>query len=121
MSNVVVVGASAKEDRYSNKAMKMLAEYGHIPIPVAPAGGQILGRDVRKTVAEVNDPVDTVTLYIGPASQDEKLLADLVLMKPRRVIFNPGTENETMENHLAAAGIETIEACTLVMLRTGQF
>ena len=63
MENVVVVGASANEERYSNKAMRMLAEYGHNPIPVAPAASEILGRQVFANVADVVGLVDTVTVY----------------------------------------------------------
>ena len=120
MENVVVVGASANEDRYSNKAMKMLAEYGHNPIPVAPAASEILGRQVFASVADVAGPVDTVTLYVGPPRQ-LGLFEQIIQLKPKRVIFNPGTENPDEYARLDAAGIEAIEACTLVMLRTRQF
>ena len=117
---VVVVGASAHEERYSNKAMKMLADYGHTPIPVAPAVDRILGRDVFHSVAAVTGRVDTVTLYLRPARQ-AGLFEQIVELKPKRVIFNPGTENPGEYDRLTNAGIEVIEACTLVMLRTGQF
>ena len=120
IENVVVVGASANEERYSNKAMRMLAEYGHNPIPVAPAIDTLLGRKVHARIADVSDPVDTVTLYVGPARQ-AGLFEEIVALKPRRVIFNPGTENPEQYDTLKAAGIEPIEACTLVLLRTGQF
>lgn len=120
MENVVVVGASANEERYSNKAMRMLAEYGHNPIPVAPAASEILGRQVFANVADVVGLVDTVTLYIGPSRQTG-LFEQIIQLKPKRVIFNPGTENPAEYARLEAAGIEAITACTLVMLRTGQF
>lgn len=120
MENVVVVGASANEERYSNKAMKMLAEHGHNPIPVAPAADSILGRKVVARVGDVTEKVDTVTLYVGPQRQDG-LFEQIIAQKPKRVIFNPGTENPAEYDRLRAAGIEPIEACTLVMLRTGQF
>ena len=120
MENVVVIGASTNEERYSNKAMKMLAEYGHNPIPVAPAADTILGRKAFAKPADVTGKVDTVTMYVGPARQ-EGLVEQIVALKPRRVIFNPGTENQAAYDQLNAAGIETFEACTLVMLRTSQF
>jgi predicted CoA-binding protein len=120
MENVVVIGASSNEERYSNKAMKMLLEYGHNPIPVAPAVDTILEKKVHASVSEVREPVDTVTMYIGPARQ-EAVIAQIIDLKPRRVIFNPGTENPGEYDRLKAAGIEPIEACTLVMLRTRQF
>lgn len=120
MENVVVVGASNNEERYSNKAMKMLMDYGHNPIPVAPRAGMILGRKVWCNPSEVTDQVDTVTLYVGPARQ-ENLLEEVIGLKPQRVIFNPGTENPDQYHRFEAASIEVIEACTLVMLRTNQF
>lgn len=121
MENVAVIGASANEARYANKAMKMLAEYGHTPIPVAPAAETILGRQVYAHPGDIAGKVDTVTMYIGPARQDDALLDQIVRLQPGRVIFNPGTENPDAYPRLQAAGIEVIEACTLVMLRTGQF
>lgn len=120
MKNVVVVGASNNEERYSNKAMKMLLEYGHNPIPVAPAVKEILGRKVYGHVGEVDEKMDTVTMYVGPARQAE-VLDEIVKLKPGRVIFNPGTENPEAYESLRKAGIDVIEACTLVMLRTNQF
>lgn len=120
MENVMVIGASNNEERYSCKAMKMLAEYEHTPIPVAPAVDQVLGRKAYASAAEVPERVDTVTLYVGPQRQ-VGLFDQIVKIKPKRVIFNPGTENPAEYERLKAAGIEPIEACTLVMLRTGQF
>ncbi|WP_153110882.1 CoA-binding protein [Propionivibrio limicola] len=118
--NVLVIGASNNEERYSNKAMKMLEEYGHTPIPVAPATDSVLGKKAYASAAEVTGKVDTVTLYVGPQRQTG-LFEQLIALKPARVIFNPGTENPAEYDRLKAAGIEPIEACTLVMLRTGQF
>ena len=120
MENVVVIGASTNEERYSNKAMKMLLQYGHNPIPVAPAADRILDRKVHARMSDIADPVDTVTLYVGPQRQ-EGLFEQIIAKKPRRVIFNPGTENPDEYDRLRAEGIEPVEACTLVMLRTGQF
>lgn len=121
MENVAVIGASANEARYANQAMKMLAEYGHNPIPVAPAAETILGRKVYANPGDLAEKIDTVTMYIGPARQDDALLEQIVRLQPGRVIFNPGTENPDAYLKLQAAGIEVVEACTLVMLRTGQF
>lgn len=120
MEKVVVVGASANEERYSNKAMKMLQEYGHTPIPVAPGVDEVLGHAVHPTVSDVTEKVDTVTLYVGPKRQ-EGLFEQIIALKPKRVIFNPGTENPAEYDQLRAAGIKVLEACTLVLLRTGQF
>lgn len=120
MENVVVIGASRNEERYSNKAMKMLMEYGHNPIPVAPAVEKILDKKVCATPAEVTGQIDTVTMYVGPARQGD-MLDDIIKLDPKRIIFNPGTENPTEYHRFTAASIEVIEACTLVMLRTRQF
>jgi predicted CoA-binding protein len=120
MEKVVVIGASANPERYSNQAMRMLEEYGHQPIPVAPAVEQILDKKAYASISEVGEQVDTVTMYIGPARQ-EPVIEQIIALKPARVIFNPGTENQGQYARLRAAGIEPIEACTLVMLRTGQF
>ncbi len=120
MENVVVVGASSNEERYSNKAMKMLSEYGHNPIPVAIAEDSILGRKVYSRPEDVVEKVDTVTLYVGVKRQ-QGLFEQLIKLKPKRVIFNPGTENPSEYDRLRAVAIEPIEACTLVLLRTGQF
>ncbi len=118
--NVAVVGASPKENRYSYKAMKLLEEKGHNPIPVAPVRKEILGRKVYPSLIAVPDKIDTITLYVGPARQ-HSILDDAIRIKPRRIIFNPGTENPIEYNRLKEAGIEVIVACTLVMLCTGQF
>ena len=120
MENVVVVGASKNEERYSNKAMKMLKDYGHNPIPVAPAVDVILGTRVFPTPAAVTGPVDTVTMYVGPTRQGD-LIDGIIGLRPKRVIFNPGSENPDEYPRFKAAVIDVVEACTLVMLRTNQF
>lgn len=118
--NVAVVGASPKENRYSYKAMKILEEKGHNPIPIAPIRKEILGRTVYPSLTAVPDKIDTITLYVGPARQ-HSVLEDAIRIKPRRIIFNPGTENPTEYNRLEEADIEVIVACTLIMLCTDQF
>ena len=120
MENVVVIGASNNEERYSYKAMKMLAEYGHNPIPVAPAKENILDRKVYSRASDVTEKVDTVTMYVGPARQGN-LIDGIIALHPKRVIFNPGSENPDEYPRFKAAGIDVVEACTLVMLRTNQF
>lgn len=120
MENVLVVGASNNEERYSNKAMKMLEEYGHTPIPVAYATNNVLGRKAYTSVADVHERIDTVTVYVAPQRQNE-LFEHLIALKPKRVIFNPGSENPDKYRQLEVVGIEVIEGCTLVLLRTGQF
>jgi predicted CoA-binding protein len=120
MSTVAIVGASDKPGRYSYKAQAMLAEYGHRPRPVSPRSQDIMGIQTIARLEDIGEPVDTVTLYLAPAHQGTTI-AGLLAIKPERVIFNPGTENPEAYSRLEAAGIRCIEACTLVLLRTGQF
>jgi predicted CoA-binding protein len=120
MENVAVVGASQKEGRYSHQAMVLIEESGHNPIPVAPAKKEILGKKVYPALSAVPCHIDTVTLYVRPSLQSS-ILDDIVCVKPRRIIFNPGTENPGEYDRLRRAGIEVIEACTLILLRTGRF
>lgn len=117
---VAVVGASPKPERYSNKAVRLLRDYGHAVLPVNPAQREIEGLPVTARIDELPRGIDTVTLYVGPEHSGD-LLEPLLALKPRRVIFNPGAENPALEAGLRAAGIGVEEACTLVLLRTGQF
>ena len=118
--NVAVVGASNKPERYSHQAVVLLAQKGHAVYPIHPALAEIDGHRVFKKLADVPVPVHTVTLYVSPALSGG-LAGDLLAARPARVIFNPGTENPELEEKLAAAGIAVVQACTLVLLRTGQF
>lgn len=117
---VVVLGASEKPDRYSNKAQRLLTEHGHRVIPVHPLGKVIEGIAAVTSLKDVTTPVDTLTLYVGP-ERSSLMIREIVELRPGRVIFNPGTENPALEAALDDAGIPWIEACTLVMLRTGQY
>lgn len=117
---VVVVGASPKPDRYSNKAVRLLVDHGHAVVPINPACATIEGLPVVAKLDDVTGHVDTVTLYVGP-DISSGLEAALIHVKPDRVIFNPGTENPALRAALAAHGIGTEEACTLVLLNTDQF
>jgi predicted CoA-binding protein len=117
---VVVLGASPNPDRYAYLAMQSLRRHGYRAIPVNPAHAEILDERCYAAIGEVPVPIDTVTMYLG-AARSTPLLAEIIEAKPRRIIFNPGAENETMATQARAAGIETVNACTLVMLSTGQF
>lgn len=120
MSRVVVLGASANPERYANKAVRRLLAAGHDVIPVNPAQSQIEGLPCVGQLSDVHDAVDTVTLYVGSDRLPAQLPA-LLALAPKRVIFNPGTENDAVEDALTAEGIEVVEGCTLVMLSTGTF
>ena len=117
---VAVLGASPKPDRYAFRAMQMLREHGHRALPVNPAFDEILGERCYKTIRDVPHPIDTVTMYLGKARSDP-LIDDILAAKPRRIIMNPGAENEDLAEQAEAKGIEVIEDCTLVMLGSGSF
>lgn len=119
-SNVAVLGASPKEERYSFKAVHMLKEHGHSPIPVHPAGHTVDGIPGVKSLQDIDVDIDTLTVYVNEKISSEQYDA-IIALKPRRVIFNPGAENEELAKKLEAADIEVVRACTLVMLRTRQF
>lgn len=117
---VIVLGASPKAERYSNKAVHELAAAGHWVFPVHPRCAEIHGQKCYPALEAVPQPVDTITLYIG--EERSKLLEDKILsLKPRRIIMNPGAENHELENKAQAQNIEVVRGCTLVMLRTQQF
>ncbi len=115
----LVVGASEKPHRYSNKAIRKLLRYGHEVVPLAPRQGQVNGVSFVTGYPTIKN-IHTVTLYIGPARQPS-YYDYLLALKPKRIIFNPGTENDEFLQKAKEQGIETIENCTLVMLETGVF
>ena len=115
----LVLGASENEERYANKAVRMLVEHHHEVVAVGRGAGTIGTIPIVTGQPAVPD-IDTVTLYIGPRFQAD--ISDYVLsLKPRRVIFNPGTENPGFQQLLESKGIAVVEACTLVLLSTGQY
>lgn len=117
---VVVLGASRNPERYSNQAVVRLREHGHDVVPVNPGGGTVEGLAMLKDLSEIQGDVDTLTLYVGP-QVSAALVDSIVRLRPARVIFNPGAENPELRQALEKAGIPCEEACTLVMLSTGQF
>jgi predicted CoA-binding protein len=120
MQRVVVLGASHKPERYSNQAVRLLREYGHEVIPVHPRLEQVEGLRVARSLDEIDATPDTLTMYVGPA-RSSLVVESIIRLKPGRVIFNPGSENPELEARLEEAGISFERACTLVLLRTGQF
>jgi uncharacterized protein len=115
----VVLGASANPARYSNMAINRLRRNNHPVVAIGRRQGTVADVNVE-TETKALDDVDTVTLYLNPANQ--KQYYDYIMnLKPRRLIFNPGTENDELEELARRNGIQPIEACTLVMLSTGQF
>lgn len=120
MQQVAILGASKNPERYSYKALQMLREYGHRVHLVAPALDMVDGVKVVPKLSDIEDRIETLTMYVGPKISSS-LKDDILRLNPKRVIFNPGSENLELEQALEAAGIEVQEACTLVLLRTGQF
>jgi uncharacterized protein len=115
----LVIGASTKPQRYSNKAIKMLKAYGHNVVALAKRAGSVENVPIL-TDFPLDETIHTVTLYIGPKNQPE-YYSLLLKLKPKRVIFNPGTENSELQKILSEAGIKTTNDCTLVMLRNGYY
>jgi len=118
--SVAVLGASANPKRYSHQAVARLMAHGHTVFPVNPGLKSLLGLKVFASLADLPAPPHTVTLYVGP--KRSTALADAILAAhPRRVIFNPGTENPALAERLKRSGIDVLEACTLVLLSIGRF
>ena len=115
----LVIGASENRNRYSNLATNNLLGKGHEVVAIGKQAGKINDVTIETTKVPF-EKIDTVTLYLNPAHQQQYY--DYILsLKPRRVIFNPGAENEEFEQMLEEKGIMAQEACTLVLLSTGQF
>jgi uncharacterized protein len=121
MKKTVIIGATNNPSRYAYLAAGMLSEYKHEFIPMGIKKGDVYGKPILNIYQrpEISD-VDTVTLYIGPRHQPEHYEYILGL-KPKRVIFNPGAENPEFEKMIEDSGAEAWEACTLVLLRSGQY
>ncbi|GGH07737.1 CoA-binding protein [Pedobacter zeae] len=119
MKKTLIIGASPDPSRYAYKAANMLKRFNHDIVNVGIKKGEVAGVEIEKP-GEIHHDIDTITLYIGPALQSQ--YHDYILAtKPKRVIFNPGTENYELEKLLDQHNIEPIEACTLVLLSTGQY
>ena len=117
---IVVLGASNKPHRYAYKAIKMLQEYGHHVLPVHPKLENIDGLVVRHSLSQIQSPVDTLALYVGP-QRIAPLIDEIVKLKPARVILNPGTESDELELALLHNDISFVKDCTLLMLEHGRF
>jgi len=119
MKKTLILGASTNPSRYSNLAAQRLVAKGHPIVNVGLKAGEVAGVAIEKPEL-IHTDLDTITLYLGPQNQPEYY--DYILKsKPKRIIFNPGTENSELEELAEAQGIECTEACTLVLLSTGQY
>ncbi len=115
----LVLGGSENPDRYGNKAIRALRSKGHPVVSIGNRRGQVLDVPIETTQQPLTD-IDTVTLYLNPTNQ-EAYLDYILSLKPKRIIFNPGTENIKLEQMAEEAGIEAVEACTLVLLSIGRY
>lgn len=119
MKRTLILGASTNPARYSYLVANKLVRKGYPIVNIGRKVGKVAGVDIEE-MGEPYEDIDTITLYVGP--QNQETYYDYILQtKPNRVIFNPGTENEELRSKLSTAGIQSLEACTLVMLNTGQY
>lgn len=115
----LVLGASTNPERYSHMAVNQLRRQGFDVVAVGPKPGRIADVDIRSDLPATAD-IDTVTLYLGPANQPP-YYDGILSLKPRRILFNPGTENPELEQLATQNGVQAQRACTLVLLSTGQY
>ncbi|RYY38382.1 MAG: CoA-binding protein [Chitinophagaceae bacterium] len=119
VKKTVVLGASDNPSRYSFLAIRRLSAHQHPVVAIGRKRGEVSGVPIVTENKEEAD-VDTVTLYLNP--QNQKPYYDYILaLNPKRIIFNPGTENDELIEKAEAAGIQAVLGCTLVMLSTGQY
>jgi len=115
----LVLGASTNPARYSFLAINRLRNHGHEVVAIGKNEGKVKDVNIISARPQIDD-LDTVTLYLN--EQNQKQYYDYIFsLKPKRIIFNPGAENEELEQLAKDRGIQPLEACTLVMLSTGQF
>lgn len=119
--HVIVLGASPKPERYANQAVERLLAYGHRVYPIHPLNIKIHGLSCYKNLQALPaQSFDTISLYVG-AKGTTPLIAEILALKPRRIIFNPGSENDDLAQQAAQQGIAVVVDCTLVMLESGEF
>ncbi len=119
MIKTVVLGASPTSSRFSYKAVRSLVRHNYEVIPVGQHEGEIDGLKIETNLPELEN-IHTVTLYIGPKNQ-EHYLDYIKQLQPKRMILNPGTENDKIIDFAKENDIETLEDCTLVMLNNGKY
>jgi len=122
MSNskkTLIIGASEKPERYANKAFHSLKNHQHEVVMIGNKEGVIDGVSIQKGNPLFNN-IDTITLYLNPKNQ-EAYYDYILSLKPKRIIFNPGTENVELQEIAKKQGIEIQEACTLVLLSINQY
>lgn len=115
----LVLGASTKTDRYAYKAITMLVEKGHPVLAIGQRAGEVAGIKIHTKAIPVKS-IDTITLYLNPTRQRD-YYNYIVEAQPKRVVFNPGTENPELYQLLELNNIKAEVACTLVLLSTNQY
>ncbi|WP_353196368.1 CoA-binding protein [Parapedobacter defluvii] len=115
----LIIGATTNPSRYAYMAANRLVASGHPIVNIGIKRGEVAGVPIQLP-AEIQDDIHTITLYIGPQRQLE-YYDYIINTNPKRIIFNPGTENAELKALAQQHGIETLEACTLVLLSTGQY
>ena len=115
MKKTLVIGVSARHERFANMAVRNLIAHGHQVEAIGLQKGTCCGIEIQTGKPKIND-VDTVSLYVGPKNQDMYIDYIINEIQPERIIFNPGTENIAFEERAREQGIEVEEACTLVLL-----
>jgi predicted CoA-binding protein len=119
MKKTLVIGASETPSRYAYLAVERLKAHGHEVVAIGKEPGTIHGTSIE-TEKKPLDDIHTVTLYVNPSIQKE-YYDYIIALKPKRIIFNPGTENAELEQLAGKHGITTEEACTLILLSTNQY
>ena len=115
----LILGATPDASRYAYMAANRLVGKGHSIVNVGIKSGEVAGVPIEKPEI-IHDDIDTITLYVGP--QNQPALYDYIInTHPKRIIFNPGTENSDLRRMANEKGIETEYACTLVLLSIGQY
>jgi predicted CoA-binding protein len=119
MKKTLILGATTNRERYAYKAAHKLTNAGHPIIPVGIKKGIVFGKQIVNDWQEF-EGIDTVTLYIGPERQND-YYQKIISIKPKRVLFNPGTENPYFQSMLTKSGIYFEEACTLILLSLDKY
>lgn len=118
--NVAILGASAKPERMAYLAQQRLVEHGHQVFPVSPAYEEILGQKTYASLSDIDETINTLTVYVSP-DRLLKLMDEVIQLKPDRVILNPGSESSEVLQALDKAHLNHIQACTQVMLSASSF
>jgi predicted CoA-binding protein len=117
---VAVLGASCNPDRYSYKAVETLADAGYPVFPVHQSDKPVNGIRCYPSLCAIGERLDTITVYLSEKNLIP-LIEEIIKSAPRRLILNPGAENDELKSRCEKSGIQVQEACTLVPVRTGQF